>query len=329
LINRRCCTLVLLAASAAASLPALSGLAHAQGTFPAKPIRIIVPYPPGGTTDILARAVGEKLALAWGQSVVVDNKGGAAGNIGAEAGAQASADGYTLVVGNNSTHATNATLFRGLKWHPVESFEAITLVATVPHVLVVPNDRPYRTLPELVAAARAKPGGLTFASSSSGSASHLIAELTKQRASVQGVHVPYKGVAQAVTDLLGGQVDYMFATLPSVLQHVQGGRLRAVAIASRERVAAIGDVPTMAEAGYPVEADAWFGFFAPRGTPTAILDRYHDEIVRIVGLPDVRDKLAAAGFTIRTQPRAEFQKFVAAEVDRWGEVIRVSGAKVD
>jgi tripartite-type tricarboxylate transporter receptor subunit TctC len=320
-----------LAALAAAALAAfLPAPAFAQAeAFPAKPIRVVVPYPPGGTTDVLARAVGDKLAQAWGQPVVIDNKGGAAGNIGTEAAAQAAPDGYTLVVGNNATHATNVTLFPGVKWHPVKSFDAITLVATVPHLLVVPAGRPTRTVAELVAASRARPGGLTYASSSPGSASHLIAELFKQRAAIPGVHVPYKGVAQAVTDLLGGQVDYMFATLPSVLQHAQTGKLTPVAVASGERVPTLAAVPTMAEAGVAVEADAWFGFFAPAGTPPAILDRYHAEIVRIVGLPDVREKLAAAGFTIRTQPRAQFQKFVASEVDRWAEVIRVSGAKVE
>lgn len=309
---------------------ALPGQAIAQAEgFPSKSIRLIVPYPAGGTTDTLARTIGEKLSQAWNQPVVVDNKGGAAGNIGVGAAAQAAPDGYTIVVGNNATHATNATLFKDLKWHPVASFDAITLVATVPHVLVVPADRPYKTVSDLIAAAKAKPGGLSFASSSPGSASHLIGETFKQQAKIEGVHVPYKGVAQAVTDLLGGQVDYSFATYPSVKQHIAAGKLRALAVASDRRIPDLPDVPTLAEGGLAIQADAWFGFFAPKGTPAAILDRYHEEIVRIVAMPDVQHKLAGAGFTLRTEPRADFQKFVAGEVDRWGEVIRTSGAKVN
>src|SRR5437660_7664528 len=251
-------------ALAAALLVVAAPVALGQAAYPTKPVRLVVPYPPGGTTDLLARAAAQKLSEAWGQQVIVANRPGAAGNIGAELVARSAPDGYTLLMGTVGTHAINASLYAKMPYDHVKDFAPVILVAGVPNVLVVNPQLPVNTVPGLVAYAKANPGKLNFASSGSGTSIHLSGELFKTMTGVQMTHVPYKGSAPALTDLIGGQVQLMFDNLPSALPQIKGGKLRAIAVTSTKRAPALPDIPTMAESGLPgFEASSWFGVLAP------------------------------------------------------------------
>lgn len=298
--------------------------ALAQAPWPARPVRLVVPFPPGGTTDVLARAIAAKWQEAWGQQVVVDNKGGGGGVIGTQEVFRAPPDGYVLVLGNNQTHGTNGALIPGLPYDPA-GFAAITLVARAPHALVVPASSPARSVPDLIALGK-RPQGVTYASSSAGSSSHLMSETFARRNGMTATHVPYRGAAPAAQDLVAGTVDFMMATWASVSALAADGRIRALGVGGEARFPDIPDVPTLKELGYDyVSGDAWFGLFAPQGTPPAVLDRVHAATEAALGDPVIRGRLEAAGFRIATMPPPAFGAFHQAEVRRWAELVRESG----
>ena len=315
----------LLAFSALAAAP----MAGAQA-YPAKPIRIVVPFPPGGATDILARAVAQKLTDAWGQAVVVDNRPGAGGNIGSELVAKAAPDGYTLEMGTVGTHAINASLYAKMPYDHVKDFAPVILVAGVPNVLVVNPSLPVSSVQELIAYAKANPGKLNFASSGNGTSIHLAGELFKVMAGVQMTHIPYKGSAPALQDLIGGQVQLMFDNLPPSLPHIKAGKLRALAVTSATRSSALPDTPTIAESGLPgFEASSWFGVLAPAGTPPAIIARLNAEIGAWLASAEAKEKMLALGANIGGGSPEDFARHIAAETAKWQKVVKASGAKVD
>jgi tripartite-type tricarboxylate transporter receptor subunit TctC len=303
--------------------------ASAQG-FPTKPIRIVVPFPAGGTTDVLARAAAQKLTETLGQPAVVDNRPGAGGNIGAELVAKSAPDGYTLLMGTVGTHAINPGLYPKLPYDHVKDFAPVILVAGVPNVLVVNPSLPVNSVQELVAYAKANPGKLNFASSGNGTSIHLSAELFKLMAGVQMTHVPYKGSAPALQELVGGQVQLMFDNLPSSLALIKAGKLKALAVTSKERAPALPDVPTIAESGLPgYDASSWFGLLAPAGTPPPAIARLNGEIAKWLATPEAREKLLAQGANAAGGTPEDFARFIAAETAKWQKVVKESGAKVD
>ena len=290
--------------------------------YPSKSIRIVVPFPPGGATDIAARLIGTKLSERWKQPVVVENKPGAGGNLGSDIVAKAPPDGYTLVMGVTGSHAINTSLYSKMPYDPVADFEPITQVAVVPNVVVVHPGVPAATLAELVALAKKEPGKLNYASLGNGTAAHLTMEMFKTAAGIDLAHIPYKGSAPAVADLLAGQVQVMVDGLPSALPHVKAGKLRALAVTSAKRSAAAPDLPTIAESGYPgFFADAWSGLFAPKHTPKPIVDKLAAEVQRILDLPDVRERLASLGAEPVGSTPAEFAGHVRREIDKWSRVV--------
>lgn len=315
-----------------AALGALGGLAtpaaRAQGIYPARPVRIVVPFPPGGTSDILARLAAEQLAAELGQPFVVDNRAGGAANIGAEMVAKAAPDGYTLLL-ISTIHFINAGLFEGrLTYDVIRDFAPIGLIATVSQVVLVNPALPVTSLQELIAYARERPGGLNYSSAGNGSQPHLTAELFAAATGTRMVHVPYRGAPQALTDVVNGQVQLTFATSPSAVPLVRGGQVRALAVTSAQRIAALPDVPTTAEAGMPgFESVGGNGLAAPSGTPRAIVERLGASLVRMLGRPEMRRALAEQGADARPTSPAEFTAYIATEVDRWREAVRLSGAR--
>ena len=326
-ISRR---LALAGACAALAASALAPTGAAAQAFPSKPITIIVPFSAGGTTDILARVVGQALTTELGQSVIVDNRAGAGGNIGGQAAARAPADGYTLFMGTVGTHAINAALYKKMPFDPIKDFAPLTRVANVPNLLVANPAQPYKTVQELIAYAKANPGKVNFGSSGSGSSIHLSGELFKSMAKVDMQHVPYKGSAPAVTDLLGNQIGIMFDNMPSAIQHVRSGKLRPLAVTTAKRSPELPDVPTIAEAGVPgYEATSWFGLFAPAGTPTPVVAQLNKAIVKVLNLPDVKKKIAEQGGEVVAETPDQFAAFIQKESVKWGKVVKESGASVD
>ena len=314
---------------AAALAAALSFPALAQDWSPTKPVRIIVPIV-GSTNDVLARLIAPELSRAVGQPVIVENKGGGGGNIGADFVAKSDPDGHTLLIGFNGPIAINQSLFKKMPYDPVKDLAPITLVVTTPQFFVVPPSVPVKNVAEFVARARAEPGKMSYGSVSIGSASHLTMEMLKTAAKIDVVHVPYKGAPPVLTDLLGGQIQAGFFVPGNVLQYMKDGRLRAIAATGRKRFAAAPDVPTMIEQGFPdFEAVAWIGFLAPGATPRPIIERYNREIVRIANSPDVKGKLEALAFEVVATSPEEFRQWIAKEVPRWGKVIRETGATAD
>jgi tripartite-type tricarboxylate transporter receptor subunit TctC len=320
-----------------AALVAVATCAAAQ-PYPSKPIRLVVPFPAAGTTDILARDVGQHLTETLGQPVVIDNRPGAAGNVGSDIVAKSAPDGYTLLMCTVSSHAINPGLYSKLPYDHVKDFAPVILVARVPNVLEVNPGVPVYTVADLIKLAKEKPGEINFASSGSGTSIHLSGELFKTMTGVNMVHVPYKGSAPAITDLIGGQVQVMFDNLPSSLQQIKAGKLRAIAVTSAQRSPALPDLPTIAESGVPgFEATSWFGVLAPAGTPPAIVNRLNAEINKWLQSTDGKEKLLAQGALI--EPRGEsvtaggspeqFAAFIRSETDKWAKVIKASGAKVD
>jgi tripartite-type tricarboxylate transporter receptor subunit TctC len=305
-------------------------LSQAQADYPNQPIKLVVPFPPGGSTDIAARVIAEQLALAWKQPVNIENRAGAGGSVGAEAVSRAAPDGYTLIMGVTGSHAINISLNPKLKYHPLRDFEAITTVGTLPNVLVAHPSVPARNLAELVALAKKEPGKLSYASLGNGTAAHLTFEMLKQLAGIDILHVPYGGSGPAITALLGGNVQLMIDGLPSSVPHIQAGKMRALAVTSLARSPAVPDVPTIAESGFPgFSADAWNGLFAPKGTPQAIVDKLQAQVAQILAMPAVQERFGTLGLRPVGNAPAAARSFVQAEIDKWAKFVQVSGAKVD
>jgi tripartite-type tricarboxylate transporter receptor subunit TctC len=304
--------------------------ATAQDNYPDRVITIVVPFPAGGTTDILARVIGQYLSDEFGQQVVIDNRGGAGGNIGSQTVAQAEPDGHTLLMGTVGTHAINASLYASMPFDPVKDFQPLSRVAMVPNLLVANPKQPFKTVRELIDNAKANPGAITYASSGNGTSIHLSAELFKTMAGVDMLHVPYKGSALAITDLLGNQVAIMFDNLPSAIQHVRADKLRAIAITSAKRSPQLPEIPTIAEAGLPgYEATSWFGMFAPAGTPQPIVDKLNAAIVKALADPKVSEQFQLQGAEPHPETPTEFAAFIQAELVKWGKVVKDSGARID
>jgi len=306
------------------------GNAVAQG-YPSKAIRFVVPYPPGGSVDIAARAVAQKLTEAWGQPVVVDNRAGAGGNIGADLVAKSPADGYTLLMGAVATHAINPTLYAKIPYDPVKDFTPVALVVQVPNILVVNPAIPAKSVKELIELARSNPGTLNFGSGSTGSTGHLAGELFNTMAGVKMVHIPYKGAAPAMADLLSGQVQLMFDNLANALPNVRAGRLRALAVTTLARSPAVPELPTIAESGLPgFDLTTWFGIMVPAGTPPGIVAGLNAEIVRALDTKDMRERLEKMGAVPPANNTPErFAAFIRVEAAKYAKVVKESGAKVE
>ena len=304
---------------------ASAGSALAQ-PYPQKPIRIVVPFAAGGIADTFARSIGQKLNEAWSQPVVVENRTGAGGNIGAEAVAKAPPDGYTLVMGNIGTHALNVTLFKDLPFDPIRDFAPVALVLEADGLLVVPPSLPVSSVKDLIQLARSKPASLAYGSAGMGTTSHLAGELFKHMAKVDITHVPYKGNVPALTDLLGGQIQMMFATMPTALPHVKAGKLKALASIRSARTKAVPDLPTVAEAALRgFDANNWIGLFAPAGTPSEIVHLLNTEVVKVMNTPEMRKRVETEGATFSPMSAGQFADFVRKEVIEWREIIRAAG----
>ena len=307
----------------------IATVASAQG-YPNRTIRLVVPFPAAGTTDILARAAAQKLTEAFGQSVVVDNRPGAAGNIGSDLVAKSAPDGYTLLMGTVGTHAINPSLYSKMPYDHVKDFVPVVLVAGVPNVLVVNPALPVNSVADLIKLAKDKPGQINFASSGSGTSIHLSGELFKTMAGVDITHVPYKGSSPALVDLIGGQVQIMFDNLPSALPQIKAGKLRAIAVTSLKRAPVLPDVPTISESGLPgFEASSWFGVLAPAGTPAPIVARINAEINKWLQSAEAREKLLSQGAEAAGGTPEQFAHHIRAESEKWAKVVKASGAKVD
>jgi tripartite-type tricarboxylate transporter receptor subunit TctC len=317
--------LVLLILCSLASLPA-----GAADIFPSKTVRVVVPFAAGGSTDILARNVAQRLNETWKQPVIVDNRAGGGGIIGSELVAKAPPDGYTLLVGTVTTHAVSASLYRKLPFDPARDFAPITEFASIPQLLSVHPSIPVRSVKELVALAKARPGQFNYGTAGAGSASHMAMALFESTAKVKMVHVPYKGTGPALVDLLGGHLDLMFDVILTSLPHMQAGKLRTLGVSSLKRSAVTPDVPTIAESGYPgFEAIVWFGFFAPAGTPPEVVRKVNEDTARALRSPKMREVLAAQGLDVVASSPADFAGRVASEIAKWRKVIQETGIKLD
>lgn len=312
-----------------AVLCVFSGASIAQ-TYPNKPIHWIVPFTPGGATDTIARSIGQKLQESMGQPVIVENRPGAGGALGAEAAAKSPSDGYTLFGGTISTHAINASLYSKLPYDPIKDFEPIALVGFNPNVLFVNPNLPVKTVQELIAYAKANPGKLTFASAGSGTSQHLSGELFKMMTGVDILHVPYKGSPQALQDVVGGQVSFLFDQLAAGLALTQAGKLRAIAVTPAKRVPALPDVPTMEESGLPgFVVVSWQAVYAPAKTPKEIVNKLSDEVIKALKTQEVKDRLSKIGIEIVGGSAEELAKHNKAEIERWAKIVKASGAKAD
>jgi len=301
----------------------------ADASFPTRPVRLVVGYAAGGATDVLARLVAQKMGEALGQPMVVENRAGANSNVGAEVVAKASPDGYTLYV-YTIANTINATLYDKLGYDPVRDFEPVGMIAKIPNVLVVNPKLPVKTVADYVRLAKETPNGVTFASSGSGSSIHLSGEIFRSRSGASMLHVPYKGSAPAVTDLLGGQVQSMFDNAPSALPHVKSGRLRAIAVTSAERMPLLPDVPTVAESGFPgFDVQSWFAIAAPAGTPRPVVDRLNTALNKALNAPDVRERMRDLAAMPEPGTPEQLRSFVTSEIKRWHDVVKQSGARVN
>ncbi|MBI3532712.1 MAG: tripartite tricarboxylate transporter substrate binding protein [Burkholderiales bacterium] len=325
------------------SLVLIAGAAHfliagsslAQSGWPNKPVRIVVPFAPGGTTDILARAVAPELSKAFGQQFVVDNRAGAGGNVGADIVAKSAGDGYTLLMGTVGTHGINKALYAKLSYDPQKDFVPITLVAAVPNVMEMNADKAkalgINTVADFIKYAKANPGKLNMASSGNGTSIHLAGELFKSMTGTFMTHIPYRGSGPALLDMVAGNMDVMFDNLPSSMAQIKAGKLKALAVTSSQRSAALPDVPTVEEAGHlkGFEASSWFGLLAPAGTPADIVNRIQQEVAKSLNTPVIKEKLLAQGAIPSGNTPAEFAKLIDAEHKKWAKVVKDSGAKVD
>ena len=318
-----------IALATAAFCAAQPALAQSAGTYPNKPIHIIVTFTSGGAPDILGRLIGEKLSAAWGQPVIVDNKPGAGGNIGSDFVAKSAPDGYNVVVGTVGTHSINGSLYQSMPFDMVKDFTPVTLLASTPNMLVINNDVPARNLKDFIALGK-KEGKMTFASSGSGTSIHVSGELFKTMTGIDMQHIPYKGRASAIPDLLGGRVTMMFDNMPSSLPLVREGKLRALGVTSAKRSLAAPDIPTLAEAGLPgFEAVSWFALFAPANTPRPIVDKLQAEVSKILKSPDISKRLLDLGLEPAGGTPEELAAYQKSEIAKWSKVVKDSGAKVE
>ncbi|MDB5859003.1 MAG: tripartite tricarboxylate transporter substrate binding protein [Ramlibacter sp.] len=318
-----------------AAAGALPLAAHAQANWPTKPVRIVVPFAAGGTTDILARAVAQELGKAFGQSFIVENKAGAGGNIGADAVAKSAPDGYTLLMGTVGTQSINKSLYARMPYDPQKDFQPITLVAGVPNVMVVNSEkaaaRNIRGVADFIRYAKANPGKLNMASSGNGTSIHLAGELFKSMAGVYMTHIPFAGSNPALLSLMSGDADVMFDNLPSAMPHIKSGKLKALAVTSAQPSAALPGVPTVADAGRlnGFEASSWFGLLAPAGTPMEIVNKVQQETAKALATPAMKERLLAQGAIPSGNTPAEFARLIDSESRKWAPVVKASGAKVD
>jgi tripartite-type tricarboxylate transporter receptor subunit TctC len=331
-MQRRTLIRTALASSLAAGLPV--AFAQSSNNWPTgKAITYLVPFPAGGTTDVLGRLIGQKLGTVLGTSVIIDNKGGAGGSVGSEVGARAAPDGFTLIGGTISSHAINVSLYPKIGYDPQKSFAPVTLIGTNPVVLVVNQASPYKTLKDVIAASKAKTGGLSSASAGTGTSQHLALELLAFKSGVKFTHIPYKGSGPAIQDVIGGQVDMMFDTTVVAGPHIQSGKLRAIAVTSSKRLASMPDVPTVAESGVPglqdFEVVSWQAIFVPAGTPAPVVDKLHTEIRKILATPEMQDKLKGFGMEPTDLSTTQIAAFQKAEVEKWAQVIKAAGIKAD
>jgi tripartite-type tricarboxylate transporter receptor subunit TctC len=315
----------------AVTLALVAGLCGAQPSdFPAKPVRFVIGFTPGGPSDILARAVGQKLAERWSQQVVVENRPGAGGNLAAEVVAKSAPDGHTWLLGNNSILATNHALYKKLPYDPVKDFAPVALVAVQPNILVVHPDVPAKSVAELIEVLKKSPGKLNYASSGAGAAAHLAGELFKTMAGVDIVHVPYKGAQPALNDVIAGHAQLMFATSASVIPFIKAGRLRALAVTTAQRSPSVPELPTISEAGLPgFEATTWHGVVVPAATPTALVQKLNQDINAALKEKDLSERLAGLGAEVLTGTPRDFADYIAREIPKWTKVVKDSGARAD
>ncbi|QTX21016.1 Bug family tripartite tricarboxylate transporter substrate binding protein [Comamonas aquatica] len=315
--------------AAAALAVAGMGSALAADAYPDKPLTMVVPFSAGGTTDILARIVGQALGQELGQTIIIENKPGAGGNIGAQQASRAKADGYTLFMGTVGTHAINQALYKKLPYDPAKDFAPLSRVANVPNLLVAHPSRPYKTVQEMIAYAKKHPGEVTYGSPGSGASPHVSGALFQSMTGAELTHVPYKGSAPAISDLLGNQIAVMFDNMPSAIQHVRSGKLRPIAVTTAKRSPELPDVPTIAEAGVPgYEATSWFGLWAVAGTPAPILTKLQTALTKVLKDPAVAKKIADQGGEVVIETPAQFDAFIKSEAAKWGKVVKESGAEV-
>jgi tripartite-type tricarboxylate transporter receptor subunit TctC len=312
----------------ASCLPATGNSATAE--YPVRPIRLIAPYPAGSATDIVARTIAQKMTENWGQQVIVDNRSGAGGSIGTALAAKATPDGYTLVTSNSSSMGINPSLYPKLPYDPLKDFAQISNIQLSPQVLMTGLSAPFKSVKDFVAAAKDKPGTINYASVGTGSTQHLTMEMFRTAAGIKINHVPFKGAPDAHVQILAGQIPIMFDSITTAHPQVKAGKMRAIGISILQRSPYLPDVPTIAESGFPgFEAIGWIGLAAPAGTPPAILDKLNAEVVRIMNLPDVRERFNSIATPIQTTTRAQFTAFVKSEIEKWGKAVRESGAKVE
>jgi tripartite-type tricarboxylate transporter receptor subunit TctC len=313
----------------AAFLVLLSVTAYGQDSWPSRPVRFILPFPPGGGTDILGRLIAERLSANLGQPVVTENRGGAGGNVGAEAAARSSPDGYTIVLVAPSL-AISPALYSKINYDPVKDFAPVSLVATVPNVMITQASAPVQNLQEFIAFAKGKPGALNFGSGGAGTSNHLAGELFNIVTGAKLVHIPYKGVNLAMQDVLAGNVHLVFIGIPAAAPHIKAGKLRALALVAPQRSSALPEVPTVAEAGLrDFEVTTWYGVLAPAGTPRNVVTRLNAELGKIMHSPELKEKLAATGTEPLTSTPEEFADYIKREIAKWGEVVRKAGVKAD
>ena len=310
-------------------LGAASFISQAQ-TWPAKPIRMVVPFPAGGGTDIIAREVTNKLTNTARWHFVVDNKPGTGGNLGIDTTAKAAADGYTLVVGQSSNLTINPTLYSKLPYDPIKDLTPIGLIGEAPLVLVVASNSPYRSLADVVKAAKAQPQLLNYGSPGNGTVAHLATEMLQREAGIQLTHVPYKGASQGLTDVIGGQVHLYMSSVPTLIGHIKNGKLRALAVTSLQRVDDLPQVPTVAESGYKgFEAVTWFGVLGPAKLPATVVSSVNAELLKALGSPDLRKRLEDQGLTVKTSSPEQLGQLIRTDIDKWGRVVKASGARAD
>jgi tripartite-type tricarboxylate transporter receptor subunit TctC len=314
---------------ATSALALMCANTYAQGAFPNKPVKIIVPSAPGDGSDIMARLIAQKLQERWNQPVTVENRPGAGGVLGAEAAAKSAADGYTVIVGNAGSHAINQALYPKLPYEVTRDFAAVTMLASAPNAFVVNPNVPAKTVAEFIALAKKEPNKFSFASGGNGSSAHLNGEMLKMMSGIEMTHVPYKGASPAITDVIGGQVQLMIGNLPPMLPHIKAGKLRLLAVTTPQRFAAVPDAPPMAETVPGFESLAWFGVFAPSATPKDIVAKWHRDTTAVLAMADVKEKIVQLGFDVIGNTPEQYAAIVKADIEKWQKVVTASGAKPD